>query len=853
MALIDAKLSSGDVTGAQIVADNMARGEGQDQELRRQAFVAAFTIADRSKDKDRQESLLADALSAGLLSPATAQWAYESVNAKHELVSVEAKLKLHQSRPTHTRGAAALLLAASQLFAEAELLRDTGRLGEARRAYERCIKMFETLGRPSHVAMAHNNLGILLRILHDDERAKQHFITALEMQRRLNDNKHLGNTLLNLAAVQAEEDAAAAVELLDQAIASYTSEGDKRGIAEALFEKAIVHDGKADTDSEELLQQSIEAATEARAWITIGRARARLGVVLARAGRAQQALECFFEGQRIIDTVGSGVGVVPESETLSLVASYINSLRSPAKEQAGVGSELYEQALSVLGEATAKSWLASAIHGHIKAGETRQAALLASIDNSAVDEVTLSRIGVGAEDAEAVEWLKQKEALNPRSQPAEYAQASHLLGLALKKIGQYQEAVRALTESLELYRSLGDEERAAAVIMDMGNTLIDANDFPGAHECFDNAITYYTSVASQAVQLASCYNNQGYLLAREGRVREAIASYHQAIEELGELDHDVRVLAYTNIGVLTAQEDTTSAVSAFQKVMELTRPPDDALSSETRQKWRMGAAMNIALLHAASDRRYALSSLETGVDLAVRRADWSTLRTSLQQIISLLDDPQEDYLPAVVKDCLSSALALSGERAATCSELVRCAAGIAAQDWESVVNLLKELREVDPLLTVRIADEILRMDPENFRAHIGRGLSLDKLQRFEESDQEYRWCSEREPGNPIPWNNMAANALARDDAATAVRYAEKAAELNPDYANPWQFMALAHVVLGDLTQARDALRQYLRLASASEQTLELRRLLMSLETRLAKSDEPNSLPSGKSGPTDHDE
>jgi tetratricopeptide (TPR) repeat protein len=373
--------------------------------------------------------------------------------------------------------------------------------------------------------------------------------------------------------------------------------------------------------------------------------------------------------------------------------------------------------------------------------------------------------------------------------------------------------------------------------------LLDAKDFPGAHECYRNAITYYSSVGSQAVQVARCYNNQGYLLAREGRVREAIASYRKAIEELGELDDEVRVLAYINIGELAAKKNTNAAVQAFQKVVDLTGMPDDVLPIESRQKYRMGAAINIALLCALSDWRYALSSLEIGVDLAVRRADSSALKACLPQMISLLDPRQEDDLPAVVTDCLNSALALSEERPVTCSELVRCAAAIAAQDWDNAVNLLKQLREVDPFLTVRIADEILRMDPENCRAHIGKGISLHSLERFEESDEEYRWCIEREPENPIPWNNMAANALRRNDATTAVHYAEKAAALDPEYADPWLAMALAHIVVADTTLARKALRQYLRLASAPEQTLELRALLMSLEA----SDANLQVAQGRSG------
>ena len=125
------------------------------------------------------------------------------------------------------------------------------------------------------------------------------------------------------------------------------------------------------------------------------------------------------------------------------------------------------------------------------------------------------------------------------------------------------------------YGQLGDTKRAIALYQrvihlqpdfanaynNLGCLLFGINDYDGALEAWEKSLIYNDN----EIEKSLIYNNIGQVFNAQGRIKEAIKSYHQALNIKDDFP-----LAYTNLGkILQQQNQHKNAVSYFEKVIEL--------------------------------------------------------------------------------------------------------------------------------------------------------------------------------------------------------------------------------------------------------------------------------------------
>ncbi|MGL6136089.1 MAG: tetratricopeptide repeat protein, partial [Planktothrix sp.] len=190
-------------------------------------------------------------------------------------------------------------------------------------------------------------------------------------------------------------------------------------------------------------------------------------------------------------------------------------------------------------------------------------------------------------------FLYYKKALNLRPS---WTELYFQWGQAYFWSGDIPRAIRCYQKTLEqnpnhvysyfalamAYGQLGDTKRAIALYQrviqlqpnlanaynNLGCLLFSENDYDGALEAWNNCLIYNKNETENSL----IYNNIGQVLAAKGKIKEAIKSYHQALEI-----KDNFPLVYTNLGkILQQQNQHKNAVYYFKKVIEL--EPDNLFS-----------------------------------------------------------------------------------------------------------------------------------------------------------------------------------------------------------------------------------------------------------------------------------
>ncbi len=126
-----------------------------------------------------------------------------------------------------------------------------------------------------------------------------------------------------------------------------------------------------------------------------------------------------------------------------------------------------------------------------------------------------------------------------------------------------------------VYGQLGDTKRAISLYQrvihlqpdfanaynNLGCLLFENNDYIGALEVWEKSLIYNDN----EIEKSLIYNNIGQVFAAQGKIKEAIQSYFQALERKKDFP-----LVYTNLGkILQQQNQHATAVFCFEKVIDL--------------------------------------------------------------------------------------------------------------------------------------------------------------------------------------------------------------------------------------------------------------------------------------------
>lgn len=82
-------------------------------------------------------------------------------------------------------------------------------------------------------------------------------------------------------------------------------------------------------------------------------------------------------------------------------------------------------------------------------------------------------------------------------------------------------------------------------------------------------------------------------------------------------------------------------------------------------------------------------------------------------------------------------------------------------------------------------ENVIGLEPDNFRAWLGKGMALNKLGKHEESLKVSEKLIELNPGEAVAWNSKSASLINLNRFEEALTASEEAIKRMPHYANAW--------------------------------------------------------------------
>jgi len=136
-----------------------------------------------------------------------------------------------------------------------------------------------------------------------------------------------------------------------------------------------------------------------------------------------------------------------------------------------------------------------------------------------------------------------------------HVHAYFALAMAYGQLGETKRAIALYQRVIQLQPNL------ANAYNNLGCLLFSKNDYDGALEAWNNSLIYNKNKTENSL----IYNNIGQVFAAQGKTKEAIKAYYQALEIKDDFP-----LVYTNLGkILQQQNQHKNAVYYFKKVIEL--------------------------------------------------------------------------------------------------------------------------------------------------------------------------------------------------------------------------------------------------------------------------------------------
>ena len=366
------------------------------------------------------------------------------------------------------------------------------------------------------------------------------------------------------------------------------------------------------------------------------------------------------------------------------------------------------------------------------------------------------------------------------------------LGLALAKLGQWEQAVEAYRQALRLRPDLAEAHNNLGIaLVQMGR--------------LDDAIAAYQRAIAHRPDFSAALNNLGLALFEAGHASEAADAYRHAIR-FAPRDAEAR----NNLGnALLSLGQTTQAVDCFREALSLQPALAEACNNLGNALRRLGRAEEAA---AAFERALALRPAfpEALNNLGALHCDKGETAKG-QRLYRRAIELQPSYAQAIYNlavavhaegdvraaiDLGKRAMSLEPNWATACGAVGQWLAEIGHND--EALTLLERAIAIDPASAEahgkranvlrqigRVGDAVaayrkaLSLQPRNASVFNNLGSALRQGGRLGEAIEAFEQASALEPALPEPHNNLGNTRKDQGDVAGAIESYSRAVELRP--------------------------------------------------------------------------
>ncbi|MGH2448895.1 MAG: ATP-binding protein [Chloroflexota bacterium] len=197
--------------------------------------------------------------------------------------------------------------------------------------------------------------------------------------------------------------------------------------------------------------------------------------------------------------------------------------------------------------------------------------------------------------AEGLRWLEKSFSATRVDTPALRAESLRSVAVLTSRLGDYERSIRAMREAIEIFRTIGDEEKLARMLLLLGATLQDRGEYEQSADLKAQALDIFRERGDKA-KYAQTLNDLGTVKADLGEIDEARQLYRESLALCREVG-DIRAsgIALCNLSDLAiAAGDYDGAIELSNQSIEAHRTLGDegeiarSLTNLGAATWRKG-------------------------------------------------------------------------------------------------------------------------------------------------------------------------------------------------------------------------------------------------------------------------
>jgi|GEM_PF-20195 len=486
-------------------------------------------------------------------------------------------------------------------------------------------------------------------------------------------------------------------------------------------------------------------------------------------GRGSVRLTLDFQARQRLQSLGyiswphrSGESPLPDPKDMVAVQGEIDLAAS------WVNDGQYEQARQILAKIAGQNpddlfvrFLLGQVYVSLKEWDLAREEFLAVIAKSQPDSAPAS-VGAGS----SVGPDSDNDPDNMAS--AGYADAKVFLGIVYLEQGEYEKAIRELTETL---KTDADQYQ---VFYNLGLAYSRLGQL-------DQALAWFDRALSLKPNQPDVQNNRGVILARQGKIREAIEAYSQAVR----LD-EKNPKPYQNLASLYQQQGDWPRAREImdQALVHNPNSPDldnfkAYLATQAGEYKEAGSILERALardphhagLHTTCGLLYLKQQQEEGARLEFERAiECDPNFADAYYHLGLLfeQDWQSSKDPALAR------------KAEECyQKLIQIAPSYHRQAHLQLASLLCRLGK--PQQAISIYQKLLERGLNDLELRLNLGLAYGQSGRIDEAIAEYQKILKLDPKNAAAWFNLGVALMHKGNLGQAQEAYQQAIRLRPKY------------------------------------------------------------------------